>query len=492
MLSKNETSDLKSKAVTGFAWVTMFSVVSRGVQFLSYLILASILFPEDFGIFALAVVLINALYMFREMGLTPALIQKHDDVNRTFGVGLTLLILYGLGLFIVIYFLAIPFAWIVNNEKIIPLLRILALSIPISSIGVLPSVWFQREINFKLKAFPEVVAAFFGAALSVVLALNGKGVWSLVWGRVIYESALTICLWAITGIRWKPIWDKYEAARLFKFGSTVSLGAVLIFVYYLIDQTLVGKYMGEESLGYYSFAFKIGTLTAISIILPLSMVMLPVMIRIKENADKFRDVIGKNISINALVSISIAAGIYVFSENLLLIFYGDKWIDAVLMIKLFSIYGVIWSAATPVMNVFLALKEARYYFYLQLFKIIIAVVGAFWAVKTGVPDAVALVFTIGWFLSCIYGYYKVSRLMNLSIFYFIKYNLPFLISLIPAIISKEILVLLGANLFLQITLFYIVYSLTVFLLSKTLLIEMFNLIRNFIHKRNFNGFQQKT
>ena len=477
-------ANLKLRAVRGFGWVLPFTALGKAAQFLAYMILAKLLAPEEFGTFALALVVIEALYMFREMGMTPALIQKDKDVDKAFGVGLILLPVYGFALYFLIFFLAPAFGKLVNNPDIVPLIRVIALSLPISSLGVLPCIWFQREIDFKRKSIPELIAALFGALLSISLAYFGYGVWSLAFGRIGYEASLTISFWLAANKKWKPQWDWREARILFKFGGAVSVGSALISFYYIIDKTLVGKYFGEVSLGFYSFAFKIGTISALNLILPMSMVMLPVMTRVKDNTVELASAIGKNSSLNAFITTPISLGIILFSRDLLHILYGEKWDGAILLLQIFAIYSFFWSAIMPRLNALLAVGKARVFLQVQVFKIALAGGLSLILIKHIASEHIALIFTATFGIFWIYSMILIAQYTKTSVIYFLREEFPYLASALICLLLYSQLVKFDLNLGLNIIIIFLVYSVLIFLTAKTMVIDIFRQVKRIIFKQN--------
>ena len=477
-MQMHDESTLKARAVRGFAWVMTFSFVARGAQYLAFLIMAKLLVPEDFGAFALGLILVNALIMFREMGLTPALIQRQENVEKAFGVGMVLLPLYGIGLFVIIFFLSVPFAKLVNNPSIVPVVRVLGLSVPISSLGILPAAWFQRQIDFKRKAIPEIISAVMGAGFSVILAAVGWGVWSLVWGKVATELLRTIAYWVSSGWRWRPIWDAAEARRLFRFGSIVSLGSMTDFLYYLVDQMMVGKYMGEKALGFYSFAFRNTTLPVTGLTVQLGQVMLPVMSRLQNDLSHLSRVVGKNIALNALITVPFCAGVFFFGGDLLQIFYGHKWDGAIVLLRILALYGFFWTSIGPMINAYIALGKASYFPLVSTIKLVLALVGMLWAIPKGNPEAVAHIFTWVSLVCYLYGYYLGAKLLNRSIWYLLSFMLPYTVAVLPGYLALKLMAHLKCCLIIEIFVFYLVYFAFVLIFGKETIKEIRDMIKS--------------
>jgi PST family polysaccharide transporter len=471
-------TELKSSAVKSTIWVVLLSFAARGTELLTLFILADLLSPEDFGLFGLALPIVNALLMFREMGLTPALIQRKDDVDTAFSVSLILLPVYGGVLYIIVFLLAVPFANFIGNESLIPLVRALGLIIPISALGILPSAWFQREINFKRKAIPEIFSSIIGSGAMVLLAYSGLGVWSLIWGRLLTELFRTLFYWIASGIRWKPVIDLTVMKDLFKFGSTVSLGSMTDTMFYIIDRIAIGKFVGIVPNGYYTFAFRTSTAPVPVFTVMLSQVMLPVMSKLQDDSLNLVKAVNKNIAVNAFFTVPFCAGVFFFAEGFLQMFYGDKWLPAVNLFKIMSFYCFFWALIGPMINLYIAKGKPIYFLRISVLKLFLAAIGIYLVFRSKSVEAYALVFTISSFIVYAYGYFLAGRLLQKSVMSFINRFLPFLLSLIPAIITFEITKLLNFSIFIQLGFFYFIYFIGVYVSNKSILVEVYSTVKS--------------
>jgi PST family polysaccharide transporter len=361
---------------------------------------------------------------------------------------------------------------------VIPIIRVLGLSAPISSLGILPSAWFQRELDFKRKVIPETFSAVIGSGLSVLWAYWNWGVWSLVWGKIATESLRTIFYWLASGLKWRPKWDLNEAKQLFQFGSLVSLGSVTAFLYYIVDQTLVGKYMGEKAIGFYSFAFRISTLPVTGLTILLGSVMLPVMSKLQNDAPQLARAVGKNISINALITIPFSIGLFFFGGDLLNLLYGDKWRGAVVLLQILSIYAVLWALIGPLNNVYIARGKAGYFPLIATLKLILAMLAMVWAIPQGNPEAVALAFTLAALICHIYGFYLGARLVQKSIWYLLNFITPYIIGIIPGYLGLKLAEALEMGLVVRMLSFFIPYLGCLLILGREMIKEVTKLVKD--------------
>ena len=71
------------KIFSGFGWVALITYANKAFSFITTLILAKLLTPEDFGLVALAHMIIEVVYILKDMGLSQALIYRPDNIEET-------------------------------------------------------------------------------------------------------------------------------------------------------------------------------------------------------------------------------------------------------------------------------------------------------------------------------------------------------------------------------------------------------------------------
>ena len=212
-------NDLKKKTVGGFFWRFGERIASQSVSFIISIILARLLFPQEYGVIALSMVFINITNVFAVSGLGTSLIQKKDaddvDFSTMFYAGIFISVaLYGL------LFLAAPFiADLYHSELVCPVLRALGLVVPIQAVNSIQQAAVSRGLDFKKFFFATSVGTVVSGIVGVALAYTGFGVWALVGQQLTNHVVNTLTLNRI--IRWRPQWAfSYSRFKgLFSFGS---------------------------------------------------------------------------------------------------------------------------------------------------------------------------------------------------------------------------------------------------------------------------------
>jgi len=159
-------------------------------------------------------------------------------------------------------------------------------------------------------------------------------------------------------------------------------------------------------------------------------------------------------------------------------FYGDKWLPAVNLFKIMSFYCFFWALIGPMINLYIAKGKPIYFLRISVLKLFLAAIGIYLVFRSKSVEAYALVFTISSFIVYAYGYFLAGRLLQKSVMSFINRFLPFLLSLIPAIITFEITKLLNFSIFIQLGFFYFIYFIGVYVSNKSILVEIYSTVKS--------------
>lgn len=224
---QEDVSNIKKRSLTSFVWRMGEGVIAEGMTFIVGMILARLLMPEDFGLVALAGLVLAIVNVFADCGLGQALIQKKTadelDTNTVFFAGLALSSL----LYVCVFFLSPFFAKIFHQPSISSLIRVSALILFLSSYNSVQTAEISRALDFKKFFYVGIISSFVSGAVGVCMALSGMGVWALIAQRMSYTLTKTITLNRI--VKWLPRFQfSIERFRsLFSYGINLMASGVI-------------------------------------------------------------------------------------------------------------------------------------------------------------------------------------------------------------------------------------------------------------------------
>ena len=360
---------LTQAAARGIRWTTLSMLLITITQLIRLVVLGRILGPEAFGLLAMMLVVTGFAELLGQMGLSEAIIQRPDPTHIELSSLYWLNIVLG-GLLYVALLLATPLiATLYSTPELEQLLPWVALAFLISPWGVQFKALLQKRLQFKPLAIIEILAAVVGTLLAIVLAWQGYGVWSLVWGQLAQSAVMALSL-VLLGWQRQMLPGfcfNYMAVKPYlSFGLHLLGSNMLNYFNSRIDQLVVGTLLGSQALGYYSMAFNL-VLQPISRINPvLTQVAFPVFAKVR--SDKVRLKRGYFRMLDLLTSINapVLFGVAAVAPLLIPVVLGDQWLPIVPLIQVLALFSLIRSTGNAGGSLVLACGRADLSFYWNL------------------------------------------------------------------------------------------------------------------------------
>lgn len=405
---------LKRKVTTGVKWSSVSQFGRQGMQLVTTVILARLLSPSDFGLASMAMVVIGFVFMFRDLGTSSAIIRQGDISEELLSSIFWINVTFGLLATITLYFFAPLAADFYREPRVAPVLKLLAISLLISSLGVLHQSILERELSFNKLAKLEVASAVFGSVVGIGSAVMGYGVWSLIYQTLASVTMTTLLLWLSSSWRPKFIFRWLEVKPIgFYSLSLVGFNIVNYFARNT-DNLLIGRFLGAQSLGYYNLAYRIMLYPLQSISTVISRVTFPAYSKLRENDARFRYAYLDVVRTIALFTFPLMLGVTALSRPLIFTFFGSQWSPSIILLIILAPVGLAQSIGTTAGSVYQAKGRTDLMLVwgtgVSLLTIMAIIVGLQWGV-IGVAAAYAAISIIltypGLAIPC--------RLINLSV-----------------------------------------------------------------------------
>ena len=353
--------NLTSKTLHGIKWSYIGTIVKSFLQIGFTAVMARLLEPVDFGLMAMAGVIIRFGSYFAQMGVGSAIIQKKEVSDEDIRASFTSSFLLGI-LFTVIVYLFAPFAtYIFDNEKIVSIIRLMALSFFITGLSTTAVSLLQRNLAFRALAVAEIFSYIIGYGLiGILLAFNGFGVWSLVVGALSQATILVILAYFFCQHRLSLIsrWEYYKP--LYSFGGRVSVISFFEFIGSNLDTLAIGHLIGAAPLGIYNRAFMLVNLPAQYFTNSFSRVLFPSFSKVQKEIERLKKAYISTIMVFSAILFPTCLGIAVASREIVLLILGEKWIAVIPVLqilaiatpfKLLSHFGGVLCEATASLNI---------------------------------------------------------------------------------------------------------------------------------------------
>lgn len=402
---------LKHQAITGVKWNTLTTLLSTIFQLVSYIVLARILQPADFGLMAMATVIIGFAQSFSDAGISSAIIYRQDATTDQLSSLFWLNIWTGILVFVLIVCLE-PLILLLFSEPRLPsILYTVALTFLIIPWGKQFEILLQKDLNFAVLSKIQIVALTISTAVTVCTALLGYGVWSLVWGQLSLAILSTFML-ALVGYRWyRPQihFKRNDLKGYLNFGLFQMGERCVNFFAERFDQLILASLLGAQGLGYYNFAFNIINIPLSRINPIINKVIFPVFAQIQDNALHLKAGYLKVLRLLISVNAPLLIGIAIVSPLAIPLIFGTKWTASVIILQILSIVALSRSIGNPVGSLILAKGRAELGFKWNLGLTMIQIPALYIGAKLGGAMGVALALALVQILLSIFNYLVLIR-----------------------------------------------------------------------------------
>lgn len=414
-----KTIALTSKAVQGVGWSGISKFSRLILQFGITAVLARLLTPKDFGLMAMIAVFTNLVVLFRDFGLTYAIIQRKELTEEHLSSCFWVNVFTGFILSILLCAFAPIIAYFYNEKKITSITIAISSTFFISSLSIVQTALFTKELKFKQLAIIEILGVTIAGVVAAVLAFIGFGVWSLVWQQIVGSVIPVILMWYLSN--WKPKfmykWEKIK--DLVDFGLNLTGFNFINYFSRNLDKLLIGKYLGPASLGYYDLAYKLLLFPLNNISEIIGRVMFPLFSAIQDEKKRVSSVFIKSTQYIAALSFPLMFGLLIVASQFIIVIFGPQWKRSIFLVQIMAPLGIIQSIATLTGLIYLSQGRADLLFRVGfIFTVIIAVsfiLGINWDV-----EGLAISYAIADFF-IIYPCLAIPfSLIDLKVGYFIK------------------------------------------------------------------------
>lgn len=333
----------RSIAIKGVKWTSVSTVATVITQFVRIMILTRFLEKSDFGIVSIVNAIIGLCITFTDLGFSSVIMYKNHISSKEFSTLFWVqLMAFGI-LYLVLWCLSSLVASFYDEEKLITLIPLAALTVIFQALGKLYDTVLQKQFQFKTIAFRNIFSNILSLFVAVVLAWIGFGVYSLIFSTLIYAFILNSWNF-IYGQKVQKIFfycKPKDIIVLIKIGVFQTGTRILDFISDKIDVMIIGKLLGTETLGVYDLSKTLVNKMVDLVRTVISKVALPILSNSNNNDDVVRSRFLVMTKVVAYIVIPIGVVIALFSREILWIVYGGDYTGAFIIVTVFAFISII-------------------------------------------------------------------------------------------------------------------------------------------------------
>ena len=416
-------SDIRSKVLHGLKWTAFVRFSAQIISWAMTIVVIRFLTPDDYGLKAMAEVMFSFLLLLSSAGIGSAVIQASELSKRQLQQIFAVLLVVN-GVLCVLQFVTASFvAAYYNDPRVTLLLRVLALGFLIVPFRTMPFALLARRMEFKRRSLVELFGAVSAGLLTLALALMGFGVWSLIWGQLAGLLIPTIGFHMVAPWLHWPVFSVRGAGQLIRFGTILTGGDLVYFLYSRADMLIAGPLLGAKLLGYYAVASDLASLPRVKLMPLLHQVAFPAYARMKDQPDHVARYFLKATRYCSLIIFPFFFGMAGVAEPFVVLVLGEEWRASVLPLVLLCLLMPLRAMNTlfaPMVN---ALGRPEVQFVNGLFTLAVMAVGFFVGVRYGVIG-LCYAWIVAFPIAFLFCANRSLAVVNLSLLLFLQTLLP--------------------------------------------------------------------
>lgn len=405
-------NNLKQQLFSGVFYTALAKYSGIVISLVVAGVLARLLTPDDFGVVAIATVIIAFFNIFTDMGISPAIVQHKtlsgQDLSDIFSFTLWM----GIGLSVLFFAASWPIAAYYKSPILRTLCQLLCVNLFFASANIVPNALFYKNKEFKFIAIRSFGIQVASGAAAVTAALSGAGLYALIISPILSS----ILIFGISFKRYpqRPSMTLGWGAlrKIFSYSAYQFLFNVINYFSRNLDKLLIGKYMGMSQLGYYEKSYRLMMLPLQNITQVITPVMHPIFSDYQNDLQRLGSAYERILRLLAFIGLPLSVLLFFTAEEVTLIIFGDQWLPSVPVFRILTLSVGVQIILSSSGSIFQAAGDTRSLFICGVFSSILNVtgmlLGIFWfGTLEAVAWCIVTTFCIN-FVQCYWQMYRVT------------------------------------------------------------------------------------
>ena len=469
----------KQVIISSLFWKFFERCGTQLIQFVLAIVLARVLAPNDFGLVALVMVFIAIANVFVQSGLNTAINQKKDaddlDFSSVFIASLGIAAI----LYVALFFCSPVIANFYNNETLVPVIRVLSLTLFLGAINSVQLAYISRNMMFKKLFYRSLGAMIPSGILGIFFAMTGFGVWALVIQQLSNILLAIVIMWFT--VPWRPRFhfSLSRIKRLFSFGWKLLCSALLETGYNNLTGLIIGKFFSPSSLAFFNRGEHFPSFLVNNINNSIQTVMLPSLAVHQDDRPQMKRLMRRAIKTSSFIIIPLMVGLAVLAQPIVLLLLGEKWLPCVPFVQIYCFIYMFYPIHTSNLSAINAMGRSDIFLKLEILKKIVGLsllfAGLFYFNS---PLGIAYGAGISTLFGAFFNAFPNKKLMDYGYFEQLRDIAPSFLIAIPMALGIKALEFLHLSTLPNLCLQTICGILFYFGLAKALKLESFNYLIN--------------
>lgn len=430
-MSQRVSNELDHSLASGIAWTAVMRWLAQIVSWAGTLIAARILTPGDYGIVSMAMLAIGLVRMVEDFGLDAVLVQDRSIVGDIQARLAGFIIAVGVAMAAAFVLLSPLIAAFFREPGVAAVVCVLGLLCVTDALQVIPRAALQRDLAFGRLAATHLIQVAVMQSVLVALALYGAGYWAAVINVVAGAAVVTgvLIVWRPYAVQWPRQIGVF--ARPLLQGWRVIVSRIAWYGYSNADQTIIGRVIGKDGLGAYSFATTFANLPLTEVSSVVTRVVPGVFSEVQSRRDELRRYFLLLTEVIAFMTLPMSAGLALTADQFVPLILGPQWGAVVAPLQILCVYVAFQACQTLISHILMWTGQFRATMWYSVLTAVAMPLGVLFAAGSGL-EAVAWTWAVVYPLVNIPALVRGLRTIETSL-------LDWLRALRPAIVGTVVM-----------------------------------------------------
>ncbi len=414
-------SSLKSQIVTGAFYIGIARYSGIVFQIIISAILARLLPPSDFGVIAIATVIMTFFNLLSDIGISPAIVQRKDLVTSDYNNIFSFTIYLGFILASVFFISSWPISTFYDNQVLRPICQIMSLILFFSCARIVPFGLLLKNKRFKYQSFTTLISNSIGGVIACIAAYWGLGVYSLVLSFLIPSLLIFISYYHVYRLNFSFKFHTEPLKKIFSYSIYVFLFNLINYFSRNLDKLMIGKFISLSDLGQYQKSYNLMMMPLNSISDIITPVLHPIFSDYQNDVLYVKEKYFKLLHFISYLSFPLTVFLFFVAREAILIVYGNAWVPAIKPFQILSLTVCSQMLLSSTGAIYQAVNATRRFFAAGCINSFVMVISFCVSISIwGTIEAVAWGFVVAHFLNTVISFWMLCNKLRAGMFEFIN------------------------------------------------------------------------
>lgn len=358
-------NNLSGRASKGISWTLVGTLFTQVLGLARTAALARLLSQADFGVAAMALTVINALYTLTNTGVSASVISAqfktkkecHEYANSVW----TMELARGMVTSLLLALMALPVARFYRDDRLIPILLVLTMTPLLGALTNMGLTLQARRMEFNRSTLHVMLSGLLSVAFTIGLAWWTRNYWALVWGQVIGAAAGMGSSYIFSSYRPRFNFNLGNMRRAFDFGKHIFVIGLANYVLTMMDNVSVGRILGATALGTYAIAYSFCNLPRSFINSAFNSILFPMFASVsrEEDSSRINIILERAVTLACTVLLATLTPLIAFAPAVVRVIYGEKWASAIGPMRILLLAGFFVSVLVLLSAFFVGINRPQ-------------------------------------------------------------------------------------------------------------------------------------